>query len=77
MNKVFLFECEDWCGLYVNGRLEMENHSLDIGRVIQRLCVLGPFSYESDYFGGDGFEEQWGGGCPADLTVLQEWLLNA
>jgi hypothetical protein len=77
MNKVYLFECEDWCGLYINGRLDMENHSLDVGRVIERLSTLGSFSYEGGYVDGAAWEfaERWGS-CPEDLTVLQEWLLN-
>lgn len=28
MNKIVYVDADDWCGLYVNGKLAYENHSI-------------------------------------------------
>ena len=35
--KIRLIEVDDWQGLYINDTLVMENHSLELSRVIRKL----------------------------------------
>jgi hypothetical protein len=59
--KIRLVNLDDWQGLYINNRLVMENHSLDIYDVIEKILP------EAD-FKSVWLDELDGGRCPENWT---------
>lgn len=35
--KINLIYSENWCGMYIDGRLQLNDHSLDVGQVLSLL----------------------------------------
>lgn len=61
-HKVSLLSTDDWVGLYFDGELQVENHSLSSWDWEMIMAKLG-VDFEWEYVELEQFEE-WGGRCP-------------
>lgn len=56
---------DDWCGLYRNGRLSLEGHSLPIGEVMRSIENQGSIHYHEFEVDQTWLENQ--GSLPSNL----------
>ena len=71
MKKVVLVLGDDWNGLYIDGKLEIENHSLSAYQALQTLS-LNSHDFQLDQIVAD---EEWleQKGClPEELSDVKE-----
>ena len=68
-NKEFvLIDTDDWSGLYYNGKLVDEGHSIDWKYVIKKIFNC---SIDSNYIDQEDFEEYFGSHCPETLDEVK------
>jgi len=73
MTKISLFHAGsgDWEGLYVDGVLKMENHSLDATELLVRLCEQLDFEF-TNLYSDDEYLERYGNRCPDTWEEIKE-----
>lgn len=64
----------DWAGLYIDGELEDQNHSLDVGMVLDTLYERGLIEYESFMVPEEAWDDL--GQLPDEFEDIPEGLLE-
>lgn len=59
-----LLQGDDWVGLYIDGELRMEGHSLYIVGVIEEITG---WTVGKVYVDGDELWDEWGSRCPKEF----------
>ncbi len=65
-NKLTFVGADDWEGLYINDKLVMENHSLDIFKVLNAIGIDYKFIFADDEWMGEQ------GSLPEKLKDVKE-----
>ncbi len=63
--KVVVVDGDDWKGLYVNGKLVYENHSIPLRELAEHL------GFKIVSLDGEDVFEPYGNQCPRDLKDLK------
>ena len=58
MMDVKILSVDDWEGLYINGKLEMENHRINVDDVMCILCTKFDIKYETREVDCDYIEDR-------------------
>jgi len=58
--KIVFLNTDDWSGIYVDGELKSEGHSMTAYDMLEILKI----KHESIYVGDEKFEELFGSSCP-------------
>lgn len=64
----------DWAGLYIDGELIDENHSLYVGHVLEALESRGLIEYEGFEVNGDWMLDN--GRLPEEFSEIPESMLE-
>lgn len=79
--KIILVDSDDWQGLYVDGELSLETHSISLDDAISSIVSeinskdeLGKFFYKNKYIDGEILEIQFGAEMPKKLKDLEGYL---
>jgi hypothetical protein len=64
----------DWAGLYIDGELDDQNHSLDVGMVLEALYDRGLIEYESYIVPEEAWDEL--GHLPDEFEDIPEGVLE-
>jgi len=77
--KVRAIYLDDWMGLYINGKLEYDNHSIDDTYLLRLLAekTEQPASIDFKHFWADGVLDEFGNHCPpnwSDLKIYDGWV---
>jgi len=67
--KVQFLVGDDWCGMYVDGKLSAEGHSLQDTEIAERL--VGKENVSSRYVAGEAQWDAWGYSCPEDFPYKE------
>ena len=68
----FHLKGDDWEGVYVDGELQFEGHSVS-EKLIDKLVEVGGIEYESKWLNADGYRElAIGGRFPTSLSDALE-----
>lgn len=62
----------DWAGLYIDGDLSDQNHSLDVGMVLESLYERGLIDYEHFYVTEEDTWNTLGGQLPETFEEIPE-----
>lgn len=71
--SIHIIELDDWTGVYKDGRLVYESHSI---HPVTLLYTLG-LPYSADYLDGDkedAFIDEFGGHCPKSLDRYVDFM---
>lgn len=79
--KIILVDSDDWQGLYFDGELLLETHSISLDDAISSIVSeinskdeLGKFFYKNKYIDGEILEAQFGAEMPKKLKDLEGYL---
>jgi hypothetical protein len=71
VSKFTLISIDDWTGVYVNGQLVAEGHSIEDEQAFRLAQQYGPVtSVESHYVNDDEWIDNLPGSLPKDLTEV-------
>lgn len=65
---------DDWVALYIEGEAVQQNHSLDVGAVLEELSERGLIDYESYIVDNDWLLDQ--GWLPEEFSEIPEGVLE-
>jgi hypothetical protein len=77
--KVRAIYLDDWMGLYINGKLEHDNHSIDDTHLLSLIAeeTIEPASIDFKHFWADGVLDEFDNHCPDnwnDLSIYEGWV---
>lgn len=70
MKQVTLVRVDDWEALYVDGEVQLQNHSIDANQVLDILAEHMLINHESFWVDGDWVESQ--GWMPENLEDIPD-----